>query len=426
MSNPDETVRAFEAINAINEALNKADAPDAPGGPGVSPHAPLDGIVARIGALAEKYSALQSAYESVICVLDKALAQHSERPVLRRLLDHLRAWADEDGVDELPAWLWDDYSAAVMVAGQTDTVGWDAEAAGRGMQRIYGEDAPTPDDYIGEDAAAIAAQEEATRREHIEWMVEDPGLDSLATYHDSGSCWELIRTAVAMLRGGELVTAVELQRRYLEAAEAHIGAAFMPPFAAAVCERWRAILDDLERGPAVVAAKLDWAIKLALYAAYAARNGMDWEALLAAMKAYQRGDRSGDVRTLTRLRFELLDMDTRFGQLGEDGIFASLDRGGVLEHQVPAVDNIEDAVEYPPRFGRARLRGDQIRQLSATAGHCASGWTGIWDGGGRRFLDLGDPLASEARWMPWGDEESLLFTVCRPPRIARPRPARNG
>jgi len=244
--------------------------------------------------------------------------------------------------------------------------------------------------------------------------LRDP-LEAMRRYAADPMC-----RVVAPLGNGSAVTAVELQRRYLAVAEAHTGASFMPPFAEAVCAEWRAILDAIEKGPAAVSTKLDWAIKLAMYVAHAARKGYEWESLLAAMAARERREQSDDASTLTRLRFDFLDIDTRFGQLGERGIFSSLDRAGVLEHRVVGVDNIQDAVEYPPRSGRARVRGDRIRQLAGERGSYVGGWTGIWDYQGHRFLDLNDPFTAEAQWADWApDDDHLLSTLGRLRRRAR-------
>jgi proteasome accessory factor A len=248
--------------------------------------------------------------------------------------------------------------------------------------------------------------------------LRDP-LEAMRRYASDPTC-----RVVARLGDGSDVTAVELQRRYLAVAEAHIDARFMPPFTAAVCTEWRAILDAIEQGPAAVSGKLDWAIKLAMYVAYAARNGYEWESLLAAMAAQERGEQSGDAGTLTRLRFEFLDIDTRFGQLGERGIFSSLDRAGALQHQVPGVDNIQDAVEYPPRSGRARVRGDRIRQLAGERGAYVAGWTGIWDYEGHKFLDLNDPFTAEVQWADWAtDDDHMMSMLSRLRRRGRRRHA---
>src|SRR6185503_7850389 len=79
--------------------------------------------------------------------------------------------------------------------------------------------------------------------------------------------------AKALVAERKWMSAVEIQRAYLEAAEAHLGASFMPDWAAEACRQWRRILDRLESGYEGVNTTLDWAIKLTLYRDYAARQG---------------------------------------------------------------------------------------------------------------------------------------------------------
>ena len=107
------------------------------------------------------------------------------------------------------------------------------------------------------------------------------------------------------------------------------------------------------------------------------------------------------------LRHELFEIDTRYGQLGDKGLFAALDRAGVLDHHVPGVDNIEHAMENPPATGRAHIRGEQIRRLRGHTRRYLCDWRGLWDCKDKRKLDLSDPFQTNAEWTPWeptGDE----------------------
>jgi len=79
------------------------------------------------------------------------------------------------------------------------------------------------------------------------------------------------------LANGRETTALELQRYYLGAAEARLGATWMPEWTRAACDEWRAMLDRLENGaPRSVATTLDWSIKRALFGRVLARHGFDW------------------------------------------------------------------------------------------------------------------------------------------------------
>jgi len=98
------------------------------------------------------------------------------------------------------------------------------------------------------------------------------------------------------------------------------------------------------------------------------------------------------------MKRQLFEIDTRFGQLGDRGIFRSLERAGVLTHHIAGVDNLEHAVNHPPAVGRARLRGETVRQLCRSGGGHMCDWQSVWDGTQQRLLDLSDPFSAGALW----------------------------
>lgn len=248
--------------------------------------------------------------------------------------------------------------------------------------------------------------------------------------------------ATAPSTTGTPLTALEIQRHYLEMAEAHVEAPSMPSWAGQVCHAWRAMLCALEAAPDSVATTLDWAIKLALFKNRARQRGMAWEALpqwnhvaTKLGEALRRagvtdqrpsvdvildvcGPVAGEVQRLTpylrrhglqwdalrtfiALRQELFEIDARFGQLGEAGIFANLDGASALTHRVPGIDNIEYAMEHPPAIGRAGLRGRYVRELSGGGKRYECDWYGIWDHHKHLVLDLSDPFAASAQWQSY-------------------------
>lgn len=260
-------------------------------------------------------------------------------------------------------------------------------------------------------------------------------LDALRIVAGDATC----RAALRLARGAT-ATALEIQRHYLEVAEAHCSAHFMPPWTETACVRWRAMLDRLEDAPASVSTTLDWAIKRVLFEQYAAKRGFTWQALgewthilhLARSLLNESGSQRGRptplealreptelgqqikeqfapyllarglawdrLEAFARLRKELFEADVRFGQLGDRGIFAGLDRDGVLAHRVPGVDNIEHAVEHPPAIGRARVRSQVIRRLAPDRQSCVCNWSLIVNGRERTRLDLSDPFETSERW----------------------------
>jgi proteasome accessory factor A len=194
-------------------------------------------------------------------------------------------------------------------------------------------------------------------------------------------------TKQVTVNSGKKLTAIEIQRTYLEAAEKHLGASFMPPWAPEACEQWSRLLDLLSRGPEAVAQTLDWAIKFALYRERAESRGVAWDKL----------------DSNTALRDELFQIDMRWGELGEAGIFHQLDAAGVLSHAIPGGSlDVAEAMRTAPDQGRARLRGETIRRLHGESKRARSryhcNWSNIVDEKQRRVFDLSDPFGRNASW----------------------------
>lgn len=240
--------------------------------------------------------------------------------------------------------------------------------------------------------------------------------------------------AYARLADRRRVTAIEIQRHYLHVVERTLGASSAPAWAEPVCALWRQSLAALEAGSEKLASSFDWAIKQRIYARFLRRHGLEWSSLPALNAALRcvshglmaRGQRLA-VETILRhggplveaaagaggmdvtrdqlaalltARQQLLEIDMRFGQLGDQGIFSQLDRAGVLDHRVDGVDAIDAAMELPPRGTRAAVRGGVVRRLTAMRTRYRADWTQIIDLDHRRILNLGNPFEAEERWRP--------------------------
>ena len=232
--------------------------------------------------------------------------------------------------------------------------------------------------------------------------------------------------------------ALAMQRAYLKQAETHLGAPFMPAWAGDLCRDWRGVLDLLEHDVDRAATSLDWAVKRRLYARHAERRGFSWRALpiwTSVVEELRRAldgasesgrpistallhDRTGPTAPLRApltarlddagldrhqldgflaLRHELLEIDTRFGQLGGEGIFDQLDRAGTLDHRVAGIDRFDEAALTPPGASRARLRGRLARRPEDHTRYIAS-WDHVLDTQERRVLDLTDPFTTREHW----------------------------
>jgi proteasome accessory factor A len=296
--------------------------------------------------------------------------------------------------------------------------------------------------------ALVVAMAEAGRRPGSTVALRSP-LQAMQTIASDPSCAALVETT-----GGRRLSALEIQYHYLTCAERHLGDADMPSWAEEVCKQWREILNRLLEAPQSVADTLDWGIKRELYASYAKSRGIEWSWLLDWSRQIRNvcfmlaENGAGDyplsadlirsnlgpanwaeeslihfleekglgwdrLDALFELRQELLEIDMRFGQLGGSGVFAGLDRAGVLAHHVPGVEAIDQAMNVPPVTGRARVRGEVIQRLADQDGNYQCDWQGILDLGRNRLLDLSEPFESAERWL---DYEQALATG--PPAFA--------
>ena len=267
-------------------------------------------------------------------------------------------------------------------------------------------------------------------------------LQAMQAIASDSSCSALVDTVA-----GTRLSALEIQYHYLTQAEKHLGDSRMPPWGSEVCSKWRKVLNSLLEGPQAVAETLDWAIKRELYASYADSRGIPWDSLPhwnrviaevrhllnqpeelhrpfrldsimkmgdAAKPAMARVNNYLDENGLSwealdavfRLRQQLFEIDTRFGQLN-GGVFRALDQAGVLNHHVDGVDSIEHSMTDPPATGRARVRGAAIRRLAGAEGKYQCDWQGILDVDTKRLLDLSEPFETSERWLEYEQAVSI-------------------
>ncbi|MAE65656.1 MAG: hypothetical protein CMJ18_15415 [Phycisphaeraceae bacterium] len=240
------------------------------------------------------------------------------------------------------------------------------------------------------------------------------------------------QTVCATRRGSDM-TALEVQRHYLELAEAHVDHGAMPDWAVDACRVWRGVLDRLGDDTDSACGILDWAMKAPLYRAHIEAAGVDldelphWNHLLTFLRDCLRGlrlrvplsagmllDPNGPlaasiegqrgyieehaldfdrVETILELRAQICEIDMRFGQLGDESIFAALEPE--LDHEIPGVDRIDEARTQPPDGTRAKLRGQCIRKYAGKDAYAS--WTVVARPDGK-LLDLSNPLESRNRW----------------------------
>ncbi len=176
------------------------------------------------------------------------------------------------------------------------------------------------------------------------------------------------------LARGERMSALQMQRIYLDRARSFVDAADeRGPHDAWVLDLWQRGLDALESGDhGSIETELDWAIKKRLIDRYRAAHDV---ALSDAR-----------VRRLDLAYHDISPTDGLFTRLVERGLAATV------------VDDatIAEAVDIPPQTTRARLRGDFVRAATARRRDFTVDWVHlkINDQAGRTVL-CKDPFRSE-------------------------------
>ncbi len=154
-----------------------------------------------------------------------------------------------------------------------------------------------------------------------------------------------LRATVRTDRGE--MTALDIQRLYLEAAAARAaeragpGAATAAPDTetAEVLEAWEALLDDLAADVSLAADRVDWVAKLQLLESYRRRDGLDWDAPLLGM------------------------IDLQYADLREEkGLYYKLLRAGRMR-RLFTEGQIAWAAQHPPEETRAWLRGQLVSRF---------------------------------------------------------------
>ena len=179
-------------------------------------------------------------------------------------------------------------------------------------------------------------------------------------------------------QSGRSISAIEIQRHYLDAVVAHLD--ILPAWAKAVSELWRTQLDQLEADPRS-ARTVDWVVKLAML-----------ERLVR--------DRA--------TREALFEFDARFGELGDRGIHGQLMAQGLLGDRQVTEHEVATAVTTPPRRTRAWQRGQWVRRLAAESPHrlhLMCDWDSICDPVTGQVVPFGDPFVGEGTATAWLDPE---------------------
>ena len=140
------------------------------------------------------------------------------------------------------------------------------------------------------------------------------------------------------LANGREVSALDIQREYLDRALRYADTKGFAPLEMKALEMWEHCVTAIERDPLELDREVDWVIKYKLLEAYRERNDLPLGSPKIALMDLQYHD-------VNRSR----------------SLFYLMQQRGLVERMCNDVD-IETAVDTPPQTTRARLRGEFIRR----------------------------------------------------------------
>ncbi|MEN9505687.1 MAG: Pup--protein ligase [Actinomycetota bacterium] len=150
--------------------------------------------------------------------------------------------------------------------------------------------------------------------------------------HDT-TCRRRVRLA-----NGREVSALDIQREYLDRALRYADTKGFPPLEQRALEMWEHCISTIEHDPFKLDREVDWVIKHRLVEAFRQRHDLP----------------------LGHARVQLLDLQYHDISRGRSPFYKLQDRG--LVERVCTDADIETAVDDPPQTTRARLRGEFIKK----------------------------------------------------------------
>jgi proteasome accessory factor A len=196
---------------------------------------------------------------------------------------------------------------------------------------------------VGTTALVLAMVEDGALRKDL--ALEDPVRAIKEISHDT-TCTRRVR-----LKRGKELSAIELQREYLDLVRAYYATVEQPPQVTDLLERWERVLTRLAEDPRQCARELDWVAKLELIRAYMDRKGVGFD----------------------DQRIGLLDLQYHDLRL-DKGLYYRLEREGYVERLVTD-EEIARAMDTPPTDTRAYFRGTCLKKFPAHV--YGASWTSI-------------------------------------------------
>jgi proteasome accessory factor A len=141
------------------------------------------------------------------------------------------------------------------------------------------------------------------------------------------------------LNNGRKLTALEMQKEYLELAHRYYSTRPVSPMAADILQKWEFVLTKLEEEPMQLHRHIDWITKMHLLKSYGERSK-------------QSAETSSDRMLMLDLQYH----DIR----REKGLYYLLERKSMVE-RMATDEQIDKATVDPPQNTRAKMRGELIK-----------------------------------------------------------------
>jgi len=154
------------------------------------------------------------------------------------------------------------------------------------------------------------------------------------------------------LRSGRRLTAIQLQREYLDLARKYVENRLgkdVDEITADVLERWESVLARLETDPMSLSRELDWVAKLQLLEGYRRRDELEWDASRLHLVDLQYADVRPDKGLYNKL-------EDRFERIATEA-------------------EVQRAVHLPPEDTRAYFRGRCLEQYADEV--AAASWDSV-------------------------------------------------
>lgn len=189
-------------------------------------------------------------------------------------------------------------------------------------------------------------------------MIEDNFIKKRLALRDSVRAIQQISedttcTQQIELENGKRLSAVELQREYLECAKLYFEHEESSPDENKIMAYWEGILTCLETDPMQLDRILDWVAKKKLIETYVTQRRLKWDSAKVMM------------------------LDLQYHNIRPDrGLYYKLEKKDLVQKMVTDKD-IENAMHYPPETTRAKFRGRFVKLANERKVLCGVNWSYI-------------------------------------------------